>query len=62
VNNNQKLALLSLAHLNTVLIQNGLVPANSKQSALKEVHSLIDAGVVSVDNVLAVKPQPTPRH
>ena len=58
MNNNQKLALLSLAHLNTVLIQNNLVPANSKQSALKEVHSLIDAGVVSVDNVLAVKPQP----
>jgi len=57
VNDNQKLALLSLAHLNTVLIEQKQAPLDNKKAALAEVRWLIEAGVVSMDNVLNVKPQ-----
>ena len=55
----KKLALLSLAQLNTVLSSQGLVPLTDKALAKQEVRRLIDAGSVSVDEVITVKAVPT---
>ena len=46
MNYEQKLALLSLVQLNTVLVQQGLVPLDDKRSARDAVRRLIDNGSV----------------
>lgn len=51
----KRIALLSLAQLNTVLTQNGLVPLTDKSLAQREVASLIDNGTVSLDEVINTK-------
>ena len=57
MNYEQKLALLSLVQLNTVLVQQGLVPLDDKRSARDAVRRLIDNGSVEWDSVLNVQPQ-----
>ncbi len=57
MNYEQKLALLSLVQLNTVLVQQGLVPLDDKRSARDAVRRLIDSGLVEWDSVLNVQPQ-----
>ena len=58
MNYEQRLALLSLVHLNTVLVQNGQVPIDDKKAAKAAVRALIDSGIANWDNVLKVKPAP----
>ena len=57
MNYEQKLALLSLVQLNTVLVQQGLVPLDDKRSARDAVCGLINNGSVGWDSVLNVQPQ-----
>ena len=56
---NQKLALLSLDQLNTVLVSNGRVPLVDKSLARQEVLSLLDNGIVTWDVVSNTKAVPT---
>ena len=58
MNYEQRLALLSLVQLNTVLVQNGQVPIDDKKAAKAAVRALIDSGIANWDNVLNVKPAP----
>ena len=51
----KRIALLSLAQLNTVLTQQGLVPVADKSLAQAEVARLIDAAVVTLDEVINTK-------
>jgi len=57
--NNQKVALLSLDQLNTVLVSNGRVPLTDKTLARSEVQSLVENGIISWDAVFNVKAVPT---
>ncbi len=57
MNYEQKLALLSLVQLNTILVQQGLVPLEDKKAAKTAVRALIDNGTVDWDSALNVKPQ-----
>lgn len=57
MNYEQRLALLSLVQLNTVLVQQGLVPLDDKRAARDAVRRLIDSGSVQWDTVLNVQPQ-----
>jgi MoxR-like ATPase len=54
----QKLALMSLAQLNSVLVSKGLVPLNDKDLAQREVSALITDGKATFDEVLNAKPLP----
>lgn len=51
----KRIALLSLAQLNTVLTQQGLVPVTDKSLAQQEVARLIDNAVVPLDEVINTK-------
>jgi MoxR-like ATPase len=57
MNYEQRLALLSLVQLNTILVQQGLVPLEDKKAAKTAVRALIDNGTVDWDSALNVKPQ-----
>jgi hypothetical protein len=57
MNYEQRLALLSLVQLNTVLVQQGLVPLDDKRAARDAVRRLVDNGTVEWDSVLNVQPQ-----
>ena len=57
MNYEQRLALLSLVQLNTILVQQGLVPLEDKKAAKAAVRALIDNGTVDWDSALNVKPQ-----
>ena len=56
MNYEQRLALLSLVQLNTILVQQGLVPLEDKRSARDGVRRLIDNGSVTWDDALNVQP------
>jgi len=51
----KRIALLSLAQLNTVLTQQGLVPVNDKALALTQVARLIDNNGLGINEVLGTK-------
>lgn len=53
----QKLALLSLVQLNTVLVQQGLAPLDDKRAAHDAVRRMIADGEVFWESVLNVQPQ-----
>jgi cobaltochelatase CobS len=53
-----KLSLLSLAQLNTLLTQHGLIPVNDKSLAKGEVRKLIDAGTLSAHDAITVTAVP----
>ena len=59
MNQLQKLALLSLDQLNTVLVNQGRIPISDKKLARRAVEELIEANVVSVVDVLSVQAVPT---
>ena len=56
MNYEQKLALLSLVQLNTILVQRGLVPLEDKRSARDAVRRIIDNGQIGWDEALNVQP------
>lgn len=56
MNYEQRLALLSLVQLNTILVQRGLVALDDKKAAKAQVRTLIDSGEVSWDDALNVQP------
>lgn len=58
MNDQTQLALLSLVQLNTVLVQQGVLPCDTKKEALVAVKGLVEVGAVTVAQAVNVKPVP----